>query len=237
MFITPYCTTHSQNTFSFTREQASRFAKQVANDFNPIHDEDSKRFCVPGDLLFARILSERGVSTQLKVSFNGMVNDGTVLTLEDQGNHRFSLKDDNGKEYLELEEQGGERITDPAVIERLIRSYVSFSGENFPHLLVPLMKDGGVMINPSRPLVIYESMSISLQATELVAPELAPAGSELKVDGRRGTATLHFEFRDQGQVVGTGVKTMVLSSLREYTQTDIDALVDEYNSRRDRFAA
>ena len=39
--------------FSFTRKQASDFAKQVASDFNPIHDEDAKRFCVPGDLLFS----------------------------------------------------------------------------------------------------------------------------------------------------------------------------------------
>ena len=40
----------------FTREQGSNFAKQMANDFNPLHDADAKRFCIPGDLLFAVIL-------------------------------------------------------------------------------------------------------------------------------------------------------------------------------------
>ena len=41
----------------FTREQGSNFAKQMANDFNPLHDADGTRFCIPGDLLFAIILA------------------------------------------------------------------------------------------------------------------------------------------------------------------------------------
>ena len=45
---------HLENSnLSFTRQQGSDFAKLVAHDFNPIHDPESKRFCVPGDLLFA----------------------------------------------------------------------------------------------------------------------------------------------------------------------------------------
>ena len=35
-----------------SRQQASDFAKNIADDFNPIHDVQTKRFCVPGDLLF-----------------------------------------------------------------------------------------------------------------------------------------------------------------------------------------
>ena len=41
---------------AISREQASDFAKGVAGDFNPIHDVDAKRFCVPGDLLFSLAL-------------------------------------------------------------------------------------------------------------------------------------------------------------------------------------
>ena len=48
----------TDNSFEFTRQQASDFAKKVAGDFNPIHDVISKRFCVPGDLLFAVLLSK-----------------------------------------------------------------------------------------------------------------------------------------------------------------------------------
>ena len=75
MFLNQYNTTQAEGCFSFTREQASHFAKQVANDFNPIHDVDSKRFCVPGDLLFAKILMSEGVHSHLRVQFNGMVSE------------------------------------------------------------------------------------------------------------------------------------------------------------------
>jgi len=30
----------------FSRQQASSFAKQVADDFNPLHDPDAKLFCL-----------------------------------------------------------------------------------------------------------------------------------------------------------------------------------------------
>ncbi len=52
MFLDTYYS-DKNGEFSFTREQASNFAKRIAGDFNPIHDEDNKRFCVPGDLLFS----------------------------------------------------------------------------------------------------------------------------------------------------------------------------------------
>ena len=54
---------------SFTRQQASDFAKSVAGDFNPIHDIDSKRFCVPGDLLLD-VLTRKTVLCFIKVAHN-----------------------------------------------------------------------------------------------------------------------------------------------------------------------
>ena len=71
--ISEYCSIDG-SALSFSREQASHFAKQIAGDFNPIHNVDYKRFCVPGDLLFAVMLSQFGVSPETKVSFDGMVN-------------------------------------------------------------------------------------------------------------------------------------------------------------------
>ncbi len=56
MFLTPYFSTED-NQFQFTvNKQAT---KKVAGDFNPIHDEDNKRFCVPGDLLFGGSSAKR----------------------------------------------------------------------------------------------------------------------------------------------------------------------------------
>ena len=37
-------------------DQASNFAKAIAGDFNPLHDPDNRRFCIPGDLLFTVLL-------------------------------------------------------------------------------------------------------------------------------------------------------------------------------------
>ena len=58
---------------SFTRQQASEFAKTEAGDFNPIHNVDSKLFCVPGDLLFSVIIHHYGLRQIMGFSFSGML--------------------------------------------------------------------------------------------------------------------------------------------------------------------
>ena len=78
MLLQPYVQVQDEE-FWFSRQQASQFAKQVATDFNPIHDEDSKRFCVPGDLLFAVLLHKYGLTEQLSCTFNGMVGADVPL--------------------------------------------------------------------------------------------------------------------------------------------------------------
>ena len=79
--LKPYCTLE-ESGFSFTRVQASSFAKQVADDFNPIHDTDAKRFCVPGDLLFSVALAQLGLSQEIRVRFDGMVTEGIPISFK-----------------------------------------------------------------------------------------------------------------------------------------------------------
>ena len=67
-FLAPY-TSFSGKSVSFSRSQASRFAKQVADDFNPLHDVDAKRFCVPGDLLFAVLIQHLGLYPRMNFTF------------------------------------------------------------------------------------------------------------------------------------------------------------------------
>ena len=55
MFLQNYYSEENKK-IHFSRQQASRFAKEIAGDFNPIHDPEAKRFCVPGDLLFALVM-------------------------------------------------------------------------------------------------------------------------------------------------------------------------------------
>ncbi len=144
--------------YLFTRQQGSAFAKEMADDFNPIHNEDAKRFCVPGDLLFALVLANYGLSQHMRFTFSGMVGEGPALSFEEhEDGSRIDIVDDNGKKYLSIE-RSGDNANDEALILALTRSYVEFSGHTFPHILVPLMTEKGIMINTDRPFVVYESM-------------------------------------------------------------------------------
>ena len=219
------------DTILVSRQQASQFAKQVAGDFNPIHDEDAKRFCVPGDLLFALGLHRYGLSEQMCFNFGGMVSDNVPLQFPATDASDISICDDKQKEYLNIN-RSGECSTDQALISDLTQQYVKFSGQTFPHILVPLMKDKGVMINTDRPLVIYERMMINIDDFDFQAPTLELSSSSLEVDGKRGNVSLKFVVTANGQTVGHGEKNIVLSGLREYDQDKIDVLVKDYNGRK-----
>ena len=216
-----------QSTVSISAEQGSGFAKTISNDFNPIHDTHSKRFCVPGDLLFALVLERYGLSQQMRFEFSGMVSADTPLLLPESPGAQFEIADAREKTYLKVS-RSGDQLQDHQVLESLIKNYVFFSGQNFPHILVPLMAEKNVMINPQRPLVIYESMSLQLESLELQQPSVELAGTSLEVDGKRGNAEFKFNLVDGGKIVGSGVKTLILSGLREYQQQAIDLMVATY---------
>ncbi len=215
----------------FTRKQASDFAKQIAGDFNPIHNEDAKRFCVPGDLLFALLLKKFGISQQMCVTFAGMVSDGVALHFNESSSDNIAIVDDKDKEYLNLA-HSGETSHNTTLIHNLICRYVEFSGQTFPHILVPLMKEHHVMINPDRPLVIYESMIIDIDDLNIEQPELALSNSTLKVDGKRGSVCLMFNLLSNGNVIGKGEKNMVLSGLREYDEVRVQQLINDYDAQK-----
>ena len=221
----------TQNNIQVSREQASDFAKSVARDFNPIHDTDSKRFCVPGDLLFALVLNQYGLNQHMKFNFSGLVGDNKTLHFLPTEGLEISIRDERDKEYLNVE-RSGDTSQDPQLIRNLTQNYVAFSGQTFPHVLVPLMEQKEVMINPDRPLVIYESMEIDLRELDLKNPELELENSSLAVNGKRGRVSLEFVLRESGEKVGTGRKNMVLSGLRPLERSRLEALVDFYEQRK-----
>jgi len=235
MFLTPYFSSQ-EHTFEFTRQQASHFAKKVAGDFNPIHDEDSKRFCVPGDLLFAVLLQKEGISQKMSFRFAGMVSDGVALSIAEQGEGESALVDQAGKEYLRMGHQG-EVSHNQEFIEHVVTNYVRFSGKNFPHIMVPLMEEQQMMINTQRPLVMYESMDVEFSRLDLTHPEVEYTGATFDVNGKRGVITLNFAFKEDGVVVGTGAKRMVASGLKPYVQSEVDELVERFNNRKEAFIA
>jgi hypothetical protein len=229
MLIDQYYT-FENGKISFTREQGSNFAKQVADDFNPIHDVDARRFCIPGDLLFAIILARYGLSRHMEFGFTGMVVDGTELLLPEPA-QELSLNDAAGRQYLTIQ-RTGENTRDPALIDRLTRNYVEFSGHTFPHLLVPLLAEQNVMINPERPVVMYESMNIDLDRLDIQALALEMDHTELTISGKRGEVELAFNLVDDGKLAGRGRKRMILSGLREYDRQVMDEVVVSLNRRK-----
>lgn len=230
MFLDAFHSDHD-GRIQITTDQASRFAKEIAGDFNPIHDPDSKRFCVPGDLLFSLVLAKYGLSQRMHFTFAGMVGDGVTLLFPPTDAAKFAISDDKDKTYLEVE-RAGAISHDASLIAELARDYVAFSGRNFPHILVPLMAEHGVMLNPERPLVIYESMSFDLATLDFEHPTLELTDTRLEVKGKRGTAQLHFVVKAAGNAVGTGFKQLILSGLRDYDAAQMQQVVDEYESRK-----
>lgn len=217
-------------------EQASHFAKQIAGDFNPLHDPEAKRFCVPGDLLFSLVLGQYGLSEKMQFRFSGMVGKGVSLEFPASDHAELSICDSAGKEYLQVV-RSGVVCRDEKILEPLIRQYVAFSGQNFPYVLVPLMAEHQVMINPARPMVIYEEMSLEFDTLELTSPELVQADNRLEVDGKRGRAFLHFDIKDGGKVVGRGFKKLILSGLRPFDGEVIEQISAAYLERKANYQA
>ncbi len=230
MFLEDFSTV-TDGKISFSRQQASNFAKQIADDFNPLHDVDAKRFCVPGDLLFSLALKKSGLSQEMKFTFSGMVLDGIELTFPTDINQHAAIIDDKNKEYVTIDVDG-EKTKDSETISSLTRAYVEFSGHTFPHILVALMAENNVMINPARPMVMYESMTIHLDELNFKNVKLELASSTLSIEGKRGTADLIFDLISDGTVIGHGKKHMLLSGLRPYEQEIINGIIDVYNNKK-----
>ena len=227
-FIDQY---HSQKdgAICFSREQGSRFAKQVADDFNPLHDTDNKLFCIPGDLLFSMALTMYALSKKMRINYTVMVGSEKPLILPDDQAESLAIVDADNKQYLTIE-RSGQAIHEPELIEKFARSYVAFSGHNFPDLLIPLMTEKQVMINPTRPIAIYDSMAIELNdIDQLTAPRLEYTRGSLEVNGKKGDVRLEFSIKSADLIVGQGTKYMSLRGLKPFDQKQIDQLVANYN--------
>jgi len=233
MDISSFYQVNPQGIF-FSKQQGSDFAKQIANDFNPIHDIDAKKFCVPGDLLFSVILSRYGLHQEMCFHFSGMVGDGTFLDFPETGSGKeqkqVAICDLQGKEYLNFSAEGN-ATHDAALIHSFIDAYVKFSGKAFPHLLVPLMQAQQVMINPDRPLVVYESMSVKLERLDIDDLQVSLFETGMKVEGKRGKACLQFDLLSGNKKIGCGKKNMILSGLRAYDDAKMQQLIKTYQIR------
>lgn len=210
-----------------TARQASLFAKEVAGDFNPIHDVDARRFCVPGDLLFAIVLSRFGLSSTMTFKFQNLLGAEVPLEFRESEDGTIEVCDEAGKVYIEVS-RSGDRTLDATAVEEFIRCYVSTSGKNFPHTLKPLMESHGVMFNPDRPMVMYQSMSLALKQLNTSNPDLKLSGTKLEAAGKRGNVTLDYDLLSDGKPVGEVSKHIMLGGLREYCPDAMEQVIEEF---------
>lgn len=166
----------------------------------------------------------------------GMVSENTMLRVFplDPSRSQLAITDEKGKRLLEID-RIGDRSRSPKLIETLIKNYILFSGQNFPALLMPLMKKHQVMFNPARPLVMYDSMSFELDTLELGALQVSLDEANLEVEGKRAEEFLHFKLLNDGQVVGRGVKKAVIGGLKPYDHDAITVFAEGYEKRRATF--
>jgi len=223
-----------EGSVSIAATQASMFAKEIAHDFNPLHDVDAKRFCVPGDLLFSLALEKYGLSQNMHFTFAGMVGHDVLLNFPATDAEQMDVNDNQGKTYLQVERSGAVSHN-PALIESFIRDYVAFSGQNFPYVLVPLLAQEKVMFNLNRPLVIYESMTLSFDHLDFKQASVEMLEPKIDVDGKRATAFLHFQMKADEAVVGTGFKKLAISVPSVYDAESMQAFVDEYLARKNTY--
>ena len=166
----------------------------------------------------------------MEFGFLGMVPAGIELILPEPS-AQLLIKDAPGKDYLSILRSGG-NSDNAGLIDNLTRNYVEFSGHTFPDLLVPMLAEQNMMINPARPMVMYESMTIDLDRLDIDSPVLEVDRKELSTNGKRGEVLLGFNLVESGKVVGRGKKRMILSGLREYDKPVMDEAVAVYNQRK-----
>lgn len=234
MLLEPYYS-KCDGIVRISAEQASNFAKQQCQDFNPIHDPDNKRFCVPGDLLFSLALYEYGISDSMSFTFTNMVGDNMGLVFPKDDGEQIVICNEQGKSVLEITRQGN-TCHDLVLIETLIKNYVEFSGQNFPTLLMPLMKKHDVMFNPARPLVMYNSMSFEFDTLTLDEQlNVVLTDTAFEVEGKRALNDLQFAIKDGDKIIGRGIKKLVVAGLKPYDHAPITAFSDAYQARRSAF--
>ncbi len=232
MLLAPYYN-ETNDLLSVSRQQGSDFAKTLANDFNPLHDVDAKRFVVPGDLLFSLTLQKMGISAKMRFDFVGMVSADSEFSMVEEGANELNII--TGDKTCTKIQRSGQVLSAAALIEAISVEYVKFSGKTFPGILLPLMQQKDVMINPARPMVMYQSMVIELNEFEFSNPTIELAKQEINVDGKRGDVSIHFNILAAGKVVGCGEKNFLLSGLRAYEAEAMDTLVKNYEATKESY--
>ena len=100
-----------------------------------------------------------------------------------------------------------------------------------PAVLVPLLAEQGVMINPDRPIVMYQSMMIDLDTLDIRGAVLESDQHLVEINGKRGRVDLAFHLVSEGDIVGRGKKCILLSGLKPYEKHASAEAIARYEER------
>jgi hypothetical protein len=231
-FLDPYINIIDEDCISVSAKQGCNFAKNIAGDFNPIHDSDSKRFCVPGDLVFSEAIRRYGLHQSMEFNFLEMLSADSHIRYSNERSKSYQYASNrNEKKVMDIH-IGGSQIENNYLADEFTQAYVRFSALSFPTILVPLMKKHHVMINVDRPLIVYKSMSFNIFQTGIDHINIELIESTLEVDGKRGNACFIFSMSSNGSVIGKGMKKLILSGLREFNKEKIKNLTKAYLEKK-----
>ena len=234
-FLKAFITEIDRNTVRISAKQACDFAKGIAGDFNPIHDHDSKRFCVPGDLLFTESIRRLGLYQSMHFDFMDMLAaDVDIQYPPKAAQGRHFITNSTGKNLVGID-IAGKQLNNPSLAAQFACDYVKFSARSFPDILIPLMRQHGKMINISRPLIIYQSMSFQFEETAMTQIDLTLDNSQLEIEGKRGHALFIFNLSSAGETIGRGEKKLILSGLRDYQDDAMDQLTNDYLDKKKQY--
>ena len=99
-------------------------------------------------------------------------------------------------------------------------------------VIVPLMAEQDAMINPKRPMLMYQSMTIELDRLDITSPTLVASEPVFNYEGKRGSITLRFNLIENDEIVGRGEKHMLVSGIQSYDADAMQGLITAYSNSK-----
>jgi len=136
--------------------------KEVAGDFNPIHDPGCPPLLRARRIYFSLSYFWRfGLSTDMTFHFSRPAGLKTCPANFAKGADGTIQVCDQARQGVSGSRPQRRHNTDKVFIEEFTLGYVAAFGQNFPPHHEALMESNGVMFNPTGQLVMYDSMTVT----------------------------------------------------------------------------
>ena len=207
-----------------SNNNVSKFAKEICNDFNPIHSNKKSKPIVPGDLFVVLFLLSNGLYKRTIIEFKKIsypiqkfiITKSSILNSKNESVVNFTLKDDIVADSNSI------------FLSGFLREFCKISGTIFAQELEPIFIKYRKMPNPQKPRMLYESTQINLdkEIINLKVDFVQIKFLEPNVIILENQATVNFQILvlQSGRTIGLITKTLFCTNLEEYTQEKYEEL-------------